>query len=631
MTSFLVLVYRKRRSCFKFLDLMRWGIRKKLMIFLLLATILPFGGSIILTYFQTIHNINKESVAYNTELMKKGNEELTTYLEDIALMSTLLYRYTPFMNVLTQGVGENSKENMEEVRRVLAYVYNSRSEIEQMHLYINEGRDSFTNYHSRISGRGKNQNIYFHPYYRKLEESETNYSVIEPPHTIYSYNGLSIIPNSEKTTVLSFHNKIRNVPSNDILGFVSIDINLSKIEGIVNRLYKDTENLSIINENGTVIYSSDETLIGKKSRDKWFYELRNNPQQNKLNWERKDFSGVIFYENITVQDNHLYMIKSIPYASLYKSAKETAFMNTIIALLALIVVLIITIIISFKITAPIKVLIEKMKKAEQGIFETDFEIVGQDEIGMLGRHFKSMVLQINRLIDKEYKLQLENKSSQLKVLQSQINPHFLYNSFQSIGTLALKMNAVPVYTLLTSLSAMMRYSMDMREEMVPFSKEINHSQSYLALQKQRFEDELDVTLTLDPNTYEILVPKMILQPIIENCFKHGFSDNMEDAKITIRSYREDDYLVLIVQDNGKGISRERLERIRNRLYHNKGRKAGKEGESIGLKNIYDRLQLYYGGQAMLEIESIENNEFTVMIHIPVSLQEGVEGHEGTYR
>lgn len=610
---------------------MRWGIRKKLMIFLLLATILPFGGSIILTYFQTIHNINKESVAYNTELMKKGNEELTTYLEDIALMSTLLYRYTPFMNVLTQGVGENSKENMEEVRRVLAYVYNSRSEIEQMHLYINEGRDSFTNYHSRISGRGKNQNIYFHPYYRKLEESETNYSVIEPPHTIYSYNGLSIIPNSEKTTVLSFHNKIRNVPSNDILGFVSIDINLSKIEGIVNRLYKDTENLSIINENGTVIYSSDETLIGKKSRDKWFYELRNNPQQNKLNWERKDFSGVIFYENITVQDNHLYMIKSIPYASLYKSAKETAFMNTIIALLALIVVLIITIIISFKITAPIKVLIEKMKKAEQGIFETDFEIVGQDEIGMLGRHFKSMVLQINRLIDKEYKLQLENKSSQLKVLQSQINPHFLYNSFQSIGTLALKMNAVPVYTLLTSLSAMMRYSMDMREEMVPFSKEINHSQSYLALQKQRFEDELDVTLTLDPNTYEILIPKMILQPIIENCFKHGFSDNMEDAKISIRSYREDDYLVLIVQDNGKGISRERLERIRNRLYHNKGRKAGKEGESIGLKNIYDRLQLYYGRQAMLEMESIENNEFTVMIHIPVSLQEGVEGHEGTYR
>lgn len=609
---------------------MKWGIRKKLMIFLLLATVLPFGASIILTYFQTIHNINKESVIYNTELMKKGKEELATYLEDIALLSTLLYRYTPFMNVLTQGVGENNKEHMEEVRRVLAYVYNSRSEMEQMHLYINKGRDSFTNYHSLISGRGKNENIYFHPYYRRLEESETNYSLIEPPHTIYSYNGLSIIPNSEKTTVLSFHNKIRNVPSNDILGFMSIDINLSKIEGIVNRLYKDTENLSIINDNGTIIYSSDKNAIGKKNQDKWFYEIQNNPQQNKLKWDKKDFSGVIFYENITVQDNRLYMVKTIPYASLYRSAKETAFMNTIIALIALIVVLIITMIISFKITAPIKILIENMKKVEEGIFEADFEIAGNDEIGMLGRRFKSMVLQINRLIDKEYKLQIENKSAQLKVLQSQINPHFLYNSFQSIGTLALKMKAVPVYSLLTSLSEMMRYSMDMRDEMVPFAREVNHTQSYLKLQQQRFEEVLEITIDISPNTEAIFVPKMILQPIVENCFKHGFSD-MENARISICSYRKKDQLIFIVQDNGRGIDKGKLEDIRRGLYRRETIKEGKERESIGLKNIYDRLQLYFGEEATLIMDSVENKEFTVMICIPISLQEGVEGYEGTYR
>ncbi|MEM5596740.1 histidine kinase [Niallia circulans] len=441
---------------------------------------------------------------------------------------------------------------MEEVRRVLAYVYNSRSEIEQMHLYINKGRDSVTNYHSRISGRGENKNIYFHPYYRRLEESETNYSLIEPPHTIYSYNGLSIIPNSEKSTVLSLHNKIRNVPSNDILGFMSIDINLSKIDGIVNRLYKDKEGISIINENGTVIYSSNKAVIGKKTKDKWFYKVQTNPQQNNIKWESKDFSGVIFYENIAVQDNNWYMVKSIPYSSLYQGARATAFMNTMIALVALIIVLVITMIISFKITAPIKVLMENMKKVEKGIFVANFEAGGNDEIGMLGRRFKSMVLQINRLIDKEYKLQIENKSAQLKVLQSQINPHFLYNSFQSIGTLALKMNAVPVYTLLTSLSDMMRYSMDMREAMVPLSKELKHTQSYLSLQKQRFEDELNIILIIEPSTHEIVVPKMLLQPIIENCFKHGFSNKMEGARITIRAYTEDDDLVIIVEDNGIG-------------------------------------------------------------------------------
>ncbi|MCM2981495.1 sensor histidine kinase [Niallia circulans] len=601
------------------------------MIFLLLATILPFGSSIVLTYFQTIHHVNKESVAYNTELMKKGKEELGTYLEDIALMSTVLYRYTPFMNVLTQGVGENNKENMEEVRRVLAYVYNSRSEIEQMHLYINKGRDSVTNYHSRISGRGENKNIYFHPYYRRLEESETNYSLIEPPHTIYSYNGLSIIPNSEKSTVLSLHNKIRNVPSNDILGFMSIDINLSKIDGIVNRLYKDKEGISIINENGTVIYSSNKAVIGKKTNDKWFYKVQTNPQQNNMKWESKDFSGVIFYENIAVQDNNWYMVKSIPYSSLYQGARATAFMNTMIALVALIIVLVITMIISFKITAPIKVLMENMKKVEKGIFVANFEAGGNDEIGMLGRRFKSMVLQINRLIDKEYKLQIENKSAQLKVLQSQINPHFLYNSFQSIGTLALKMNAVPVYTLLTSLSDMMRYSMDMREAMVPLSKELKHTQSYLSLQKQRFEDELNIILIIEPSTHEIVVPKMLLQPIIENCFKHGFSNKMEGARITIRAYTEDDDLVIIVEDNGIGVSSERLQTIHKKLYYEERRKEDKERESIGLNNIYDRLQLYYEGQASFVIDSIEKKEFTVMIRIPIISHEGVNEDEGTNR
>ncbi len=610
---------------------MKWGIRKKLMTFLLLATILPFGTGIILTYSQTINNINKESFTYNTELMEKGKEELTTYLEDIALMSTVLYRYTPFMNVLTQGIEENNKENMEEVRRVLAYVYNSRSEIEQMHLYINKGSDSFTNYHSRISGRGKNQNIYFHPYYRKLEQGETNYSLIEPPHMIYSYNGLSIIPNSEKSTVLSFHNKIRNVPSNDILGFMSIDINLSKIDGIVNRLYKDSENLSIVNENGTIIYSSNNALIGKTSKDEWIHAIQNNPHKNNMEWDSKDFSGVIFYEKIAVQDNSWYMIKSIPYSSLYKSAKETAYMNTIIALLALIVVLIITMVISFKITAPIKVLIENMKKVEQGIFEADFEIRGNDEISMLGRRFKSMVLQINRLIDQEYKLQLENKSAQLKVLQSQVNPHFLYNSFQSIGTLALKMKAVPVYSLLTSLSDMMRYSMNMREEMVLFSKEIKHTKSYLNLQKQRFEEELNITMNIAPDTEEVYVPKMILQPIIENCFKHGFSEKIGDATISISSYMKENQLIFIVQDNGRSVNKEKLELIRKGLYRRETMKEGTEQESIGLKNIYDRLQLYYGEKATLVMESVENKEFTVMVRIPVSLQEGVEGYEGTNR
>lgn len=595
---------------------MNWGLRKKLIVFLILATVIPFGTSILLTYVHTIRTINEESLSYNTEQMQKGKEELATYLEDIALMSTVLYRYTPFMNVLTKGI-EETESNIEEVRRVLAYVYNSRTEIEQMHLYISNGNDSFTNYHSRISGRGKNKTVYFHSYYKKLEDIKAVYSMIEPPHTIYSYNELSIIPNSEKTTVLSFHNKIRNVPSDEILGFLSIDINFSKIDGMIDKINKEKEELYIMNENGTIIYSPDATRAGKKNKEKWFTEVQRKKKGNHMQWEDDEFSGVIMYESFKVQNNNWYMVKRIPFDSLYKNARDTAFLNTMIALIALIVVIAITMIISVKITAPIKVLIENMKKVEKGNLEVDFETLGSDEIGMLGKHFKSMIKKINRLIEKEYKLQIENKDVQLKVLQSQINPHFLYNSFQSIGTLALKSNATDVYSLLTSLSLIMRYSMNMRESSVPLSMEINHVKAYLALQKQRFEEELEVSIQEDPHSKNILVPKMILQPIVENCFKHGFRHQMNHSEIVIRSYTREGFLIIEVKDNGKGVTQDQVEKILTGLKNSELIDNENERESIGLKNIYDRLTIYYGKDANLYIESDEYKGFSVTICLPI--------------
>src|SRR3954464_6780199 len=147
---------------------MQWGIRKKLIIFLILVTVLPFGSSIAITYYQTTNSLNNRFVSTNHDLIVKGEEELTVYLEDVAQMSSVLYRYTPFMNVMRDGLSQNLGTNQEEVRRALAYLFNTRPEIEQMHLYIDIGKDSYTNYHSRISGRGKYESILSHPYYSKL-------------------------------------------------------------------------------------------------------------------------------------------------------------------------------------------------------------------------------------------------------------------------------------------------------------------------------------------------------------------------------------------------------------------------------------------------------------------------------
>jgi two-component system, sensor histidine kinase YesM len=601
---------------------MGWSIRKKLIIFLMLVTILPFGFSIAITYYQTTKSLNEQFVSKNYDLIVKGKDDITAYLQSVAMMTTGLYRYTPFMNVMSKGVSEDLINNQEEIRRMLIYLYNTRPEIEQMHLYIDNGHDSFTNYHSTLSGRGTYDNVLSQPYYAKLNHSR-DLMVIEPPHEIYSYNHLSFIPESEKTDVLSFHNIIRDIPSDRFLGFFSIDINLSRLKGIAERLYtKNEEDFYIMNQNGVMIYSSNEKLIGTKNQAKWFQKVRKQSSLNKsLNWSDDQFSGVIIHEKFSDPGplKGWYIVERIPYNVLYQSARKTALINILIGIATLVIVVFATMAVSLKLTAPIKILIANMKRVEKGEFQADFETLGNDEFGMLGRHFQLMIAKINELIEKEYKLEIENKSTQLKVLQSQVNPHFLYNAFQSIGTLALKHKAVQVYSLLTSLSKMMRYSMNMNEDMVPLSKEVEHVKSYLALQKQRFSENFEYELSINAEAENIQVPKMILQPLVENCFKHGFDQKGEKSHILIKANLLESNIVYIeVSDNGIGVNDQQLRRIQEELLGGSA-KSETGRKTIGLKNIYDRLQIYYHHKAKMIVKSTENGGFTVIIKLPIAV------------
>jgi two-component system sensor histidine kinase YesM len=491
-----------------------------------------------------------------------------------------------------------------------------------MHLYIDNGHDSFTNYHSTLSGRGTYDHVFSQPYYAKLNHSK-DLTVIEPPHEIYSYNHLSFIPESEKTEVLSFHNIIRDIPSDKFLGFLSIDINLSELNGIAERLYtKNEEDFYILNQNGVIVYSSNGKLIGTKNEENWLQKVKQQSSLSKsLTWKDEKFSGVILHEKFS--DPGLlkgwYIVERIPYNVLYQSARETALINILIGIVTLIIVVFATMAVSLKLTAPIKVLIANMKRVEKGEFQADFESLGNDEFGMLGRHFKLMIAKINELIEKEYKLEIENKSTQLKVLQSQVNPHFLYNAFQSIGTLALKHKAVQVYSLLTSLSRMMRYSMNTNEDVVPLSKEVEHVKSYLALQKQRFTENFEFKLDIKAEAETIQVPKMILQPLVENCFKHGFDQKEEKSHILIKvNLLENNIVCIEVSDNGIGVNGQQLRRIQKELL---GESAKNETalKTIGLKNIYDRLQIYYHHKAEMIVRSTENGGFTVIINLPMAV------------
>jgi two-component system sensor histidine kinase YesM len=165
--------------------------------------------------------------------------------------------------------------------------------------------------------------------------------------------------------------------------------------------------------------------------------------------------------------------------------------------------------------------------------------------------------------------------------------------------------------------------MNMKEDIVPFSSELKHVKSYLLLQKQRFEEQFEFELDIQKEVEEILVPKMILQPIVENCFKHGFDQQEEKELILIEAWLQDEELVCIrVNDNGIGVNEEQLKKIRKELYHGSS-KEERRREAIGLKNIYDRLQIYYANQCEMFITSSLESGFTVTIQIPKDMPKEV--------
>ncbi|WP_110114361.1 histidine kinase [Bacillus sp. CGMCC 1.16541] len=593
---------------------MGWSIRKKLVIFLLLATVVPFTLSNIITYYYTTESVKDRFVSTNYNVIENGKNDVSNYLEEITQITPRLYGYHPFIMVLQEGILSDIGSNQQEVYRTLLYLYNTRPEIEQIHLYIHKGSDSYTIYNAKVSSRGKYEEVYTHPYYSTLSKRHA-FLAVEPTHEIYSYNNLSNLRRSSPTNVMSFHHLINEIPSDRFLGFLSIDVNLSQIAAISDRLYdKRTEEFYLMNESGTVIYSSNAELIGKRNEKSWFKKIKEQPKhEHNLEWKDKSFSGVIVHDTFSESFEGWHIVKRIPYDVLYEDARKTAFINVLIGIPFLVIVIVATLMISFKLTSPIKMLIQNMKKVEQGTFEVDFNSLGNDEFGVLGRHFTSMVQTINDLIERKYRLELENKSTQLKVLQSQINPHFLYNALQSIGTLALKHRVVQVYTLLTSLSHIMRYSMNMKEDIVTLDREIQHVTSFLTLQKQRFSEKFDYVIKIDKELHQAEVPKMILQPLVENSFKHGFEKKVGGGYLEINGYKKKDEIVCIkVTDNGGGVGRDKLEELNHQLMQDEK----EQQENIGLKNIYDRLHIYYGDEANMFIESEQDQYFTVTIELP---------------
>ena len=245
-------------------------------------------------------------------------------------------------------------------------------------------------------------------------------------------------------------------------------------------------------------------------------------------------------------------------------------------------------------------------------------IPSKNEIGSLTTSFNVMTHRIEELMEQNVHEQEQKRKSELKALQSQINPHFLYNTLDSIIWMAEGKKNEDVVLMTASLARLLRQSISNEDETVSIGQEIQYAKSYLTIQKMRYKDKLEFEIQVDPSINSVHIVKLVLQPLIENAIYHGLKYKESKGMILVKGYPKGQNAVLEITDDGVGMEQETLEHIFEKHkvnYHSNG---------VGVYNVQQRLSLYYGKDYGLSYQSEKGSGTTVTIVIPMLQEESYE-------
>lgn len=322
-------------------------------------------------------------------------------------------------------------------------------------------------------------------------------------------------------------------------------------------------------------------------------------------------------------------ILAIPNQYISQINATTYLQTTVIILVMVLIVAVISSVVTNKITFSLKRLSENMRQFGTEILPGETvhfaKIDSSDEIGELNRAFLRMTDQIHWLMDDIRLREEQKRKMEIQVLRAQISPHFLYNSLNTINYLAVLQNVDNIRVLTMSLIDLLQGAVNVDDQLIPLDDELKYSKSYLNIQRYRFPQEIQVEYQISPETLRWKVPKMILQPIVENALIHGLADTQKEKRLRICAYSLDQKeLICTVTDNGVGMSEERIQQVMSQKNNeNKMRFSG-----IGIGNVDARIKMQFGKQYGISIFSQEGVFTTVEISLPVIEEKETGNNKG---
>lgn len=272
--------------------------------------------------------------------------------------------------------------------------------------------------------------------------------------------------------------------------------------------------------------------------------------------------------------------------------------------------------VSARLTRPVSALRAAMRSVRHGDLTVSVQEDSEDELGQLSRSFNTMVVRLHELMEKSLRDESRRRKAELVALQSQINPHFLYNTLDAVIWMARREDTVGIINMVTALTRFFRISLSKGKDFIPLTDELAHVASYLTIQQTRYQEKLRYELAVEDECLDVQVPKLILQPIVENAIYHGLKLKEGNGCITIRGCMIQEELVMEVEDTGIGMLPERLAEIQQSLLE-----GGEDSDGYGLRNIHERLRLCYGESYGLQIASEYLFGTTISFQIPKTRRE----------
>lgn len=583
---------------------MKWTIRLK--IFFSFSLLILISCSVIsyLWYAKftgsTAHTIKSHTI----QNIKEANQNFELMLKDMDFISSIIS-----LNQLT-------------INNALSVDPASRSEYEQLlaDRKVNDLLNSFVSYKYYISNilvAGENGKTYAasgtaftspqafrtQPWYVDMVAKRGD-KIFLGTHDLEDLDALSPM---RTRNVISIIRAIMN--GSEYLGFVNVDVEYTAVDKVFGPAVSPDTKLLLVDGNNRIVFHPDYELLQKRLSETPYAAIGNqmNGPEGELELNVDGQNMFVYY--LQSPYTHWTTIALIPTSSMTRDANKAANQTMIIPILTLIAALVIATLLAHRITRNLYLLRNAMKQVQMGKTHVSLQIRNKDEIADLSRGFDSMVTEISKLLEDVRQQEGQKREYELKALQAQINPHFLFNTLNSIKWMAEIQKADNIDRLVTSLLQLLHVSMGKGTDFITIREELAYILNYLTIMEYRYFNQFNVQIDVEEEILEYSILKFLLQPLVENALIHGIAPMPLPGTISIKGYRDGNHIRFIVMDNGVGMKESTASQNDNG--------SDLRFSGIGLHNVEQRMKLNYGELYGLSIESVPGLFTKIELKIPM--------------